>query len=354
MRKNKIYFLLIILSFIGCTKENESVKEQPETSESEPVTEQPETSESEPVVEPTETNTWTEKAKFPGGPLSAAVSFSIGNKLYVGTGTHNTFEENFFVYNNNDNSWKPIKSLPSNARANAISFSIGNYGYVGLGYGCIGERLCTTEYYNDLWRYDPEKNNWAKMNDFPGTARASSTCFVINDKAYVTGGSTYGDNDLWEYNSSTNVWTKKADYPGGCSSRSASFSIDNKGYVGFGWWGYTCKDFWEYDPQTDTWLEKAEFPGEARFGAVALSLNGKGYLSTGVNQGTTKNYLTDLWKYDPVNDGWTQINTDYPGEGRLEMIAGVISNKIIIGLGTNDTTGGPFDRFDDVWEYIPE
>lgn len=342
MRTNTLYPLLIVLFLLGCTKE------------SEPVVEQTEPNTSEPVVEQIEINTWAEKAKFPGGHLSGAVSFSIDNKLYVGTGIHDTFEKYFFVYNYNNNSWQAIKNLPSKARANGISFSIGNYGYVGLGYSCIGEGLCNTEYYNDLWRYNPENDSWTKMADFPGAARANSTSFVINDKAYVTGGSSYGDNDLWEYNSSTNAWTKKADYPGGCFSRGGSFSLNNKGYVGFGWWGYTCKDFWEYDPQTDTWLEKAEFPGEARYGAVALSLNGKGYLATGVNQGTTKNYLTDFWKYDPENDIWTQIDTNYPGEGRLEMIAGVIENKIIMGLGTNDTTGGPFDRFDDVWVYNPE
>lgn len=297
-----------------------------------------------------ESNIWVEKSSYSGGHLSRAVSFVIDDQLFVGTGISNSYVNYFYKYNYDNNSWESISDLPSTERANAISFAIGNYGYVGLGYKYDG----THNYYNDIWRYDPLNDSWSNMAEFPGTPRAYSTCFVIDDKAYVTGGSSYGDNDLWEYNSSTDTWTKKADYPGGCSSKGASFSLNNKGYVGFGWLGGTCNDFWEYDPLTDAWIEKENFPGEPRYGAIGFSLLEKGYLACGINQDNNYNFLTDFWEYDHVNDTWTQINTSYPGKGRIHMIVGVIDNKIITGLGTNNIAGGPGNRFDDIWEYIPE
>jgi N-acetylneuraminic acid mutarotase len=97
----------------------------------------------------------------------------------------------------------------------------------------------------------------------------------------------------------------------------------------------------------------SQFPGEARYGTVTFSFMGKGYLACGINQDFNRyNYLTDFWEYDYINDSWIQINTNYPGEGRINMIAGVIENKIIMGLGAGKDGGG--NRLDDIWEYTPE
>ena len=298
-------------------------------------------------------NSWIEKANYGGGHLSGAGNFVIDDKWYVGTGLKDNYVNHFYEYNYRRNTWKQISSLPSDPRAHGISFAIGEYGYVGLGERCAGDGFCQTSYFKDLWRYDPQNDTWSKMANFPGTPRASSTSFVVGDKAYVTGGSSYGDNDLWEYDPSTNHWTKKADYPGGCFARGTSFALNNKGYVGFGWTDGTCKDLWEYDPSTDTWIQKEDFPGEPRYNAVSFSLMGKGYLACGANQSYgVPNYLSDLWTYDPANDEWTKINTSYPGKGNVRMIANTINNKILMGLGTNETRSGPYTRFSDIWEYV--
>jgi len=198
MRITSFYLLLTALFLVCCSKRDEDPKK----------------------------DIWTQKAKFPGKYLEGAVSFVIDSKLFVGTGLEDDFVNYFYVYNNEDDSWKAVASLASSPRAEAISFSIGKYGYVGLGISCAGLGICTYNYYNDLWRYNPEDNSWKKMTDFPGSPRASATCFVINDKAYITGGSSYDDNDLWEYNPSTDTWTKKASYPGACISRTISFSLN--------------------------------------------------------------------------------------------------------------------------------
>ena len=331
---SKIFFFLFIFSIVACTEDPEPNTES-------------------------ETISWEAKAAFPYGDLIEAVSFTIGGKMFVGTGynffeTFSGYSNDFFAYELEQNTWSKMASLPSDARESAIAFSIGEYGYVGLGKDCLGMGVCDHHFFKDLWRYNPSTNSWTEMAEFPGTPRAYATSFVIGNKAYVTGGSSQGDNDLWEYNPENNQWTKKADYPGGCSSRAVSLSINGRAYVGFGWSGSTCKDFWEYKPATDQWIAKPEFPGEARYDAFAVSLKHKGYLMTGINQATTgDSFHTDLWEYEPNGEVWTKIETIFPGKGRVNLVGGAFEDKFVVGLGSKD----PFSSFPseiyDFWEFTP-
>ncbi len=299
------------------------------------------------------TNVWIEKSPILEGYRAGAVSFVVNDRLFIGSGFHDIVTNTFSEYDYQNNSWAEISSLPSNPRTNAISFGIGDYGYVGLGL----DNTSGFNYLNDLWRYNPTTNRWTIMANFPGEARAFSTCFVIEEKAYVTGGSTGNHFDLWEYDSASNIWTQKADYPGVCNTRGNSFSLNNKGYVGFGWNGaISCNELWEYNPSTDSWTQKQNFPGSPRHSAISFSLIDKGYIACGVKQGggNSTEYLTDFWEYEPITDSWSQIDTSFPGKGRNEMIVGVIENKVIIGLGANSTVHFPSARFDDIWEYALE
>lgn len=293
---------------------------------------------------------WESKAAFPGGNLSDGVSFVINSKLYVGTGFRNlTTVSLFYEYDYDTNRWKQLSSFPS-IRRDAIAFSIGNYGYIGLGFYVTNVNGSTKfVYFNDLWRYDPVNDLWIQMADFPGTPRAYSTCFTINDKSYVTGGSTVGDNDMWEYNSSSNSWVKKASFPGGCSTRGISFNIGEKGYVGFGWSGSSsCGDLWEYDPISDSWSQKCDFPGKARRDSKCVSLSNFAILFCGVSQdATTEESLNDIWIYDLTKNSWSKSDTCYAGQGREGMIANVLQQHLLIGLGTN--SGGA--KIDELWEY---
>jgi N-acetylneuraminic acid mutarotase len=286
-----------------------------------------------------------QKASSPGGPVLGAVSFVVNDKLYVGTGLRNNYTNSFSEYDPGRNTWTAVASLPSDVRLNAIGFAIGNYGYVGLGSNCLGSGVCTFQYFSDLWRYDPRSNSWARMADFPGTARALAATFVIGDNAYVTGGSYAGDNDLWEYNPAANSWTRKVDYPGRCTARQTAFSVAGKGYLGLGYSDGPCDDFWRYDPSANSWTATAIFPGPARYDALGFSLGNTSFV---VGGGTV---LTDVWAYNPSNDSWAKLDTAYPGKGRSQMIAGIASGRIFLGLGTNSDAGAPVG--DDLWEYIP-
>src|SRR4249919_3048148 len=77
-------------------------------------------------------------------------------------------------------SWQQMQSLGISAtpRGSAVSFSIGNKGYIGTG-----------DSYNDFWEYDPATNVWTQKADFGGKGRDWATGFSIGNKGYIgTGG----------------------------------------------------------------------------------------------------------------------------------------------------------------------
>jgi N-acetylneuraminic acid mutarotase len=291
-------------------------------------------------------NGWVQQASLPGGPLTRAVSFVIHDKLYVGTGLRNTFTNSFYRYDPTGNRWTEVASLPAEARLGALAFAIGDYGYVGLGYNWTCTALCTN-YFNDLWRYDPQSDAWARVADFPGTTRGYGSSFIIGENSYVMEGSP-----LWEYNPAGNRWTPKADYPGACAARGAGFSLAGRGYAGFGYTDGACKDVWSYDPSADAWTAIAPFPGPARYDALGFSVGDVAFIAGGAMEAPT--YLRDVWTYHPATDTWAQMQTTLPGIGRSQMIAGIVAGRIFLGLGTNDEMAGPDASFDDLWEYTPD
>ena len=99
--------------------------------------------------------------------------------------------------NNNyaQNTWKRKADFGEVDRTNAVSFSIGNKGYLGTGANTYGV-------YKDFWEYDPVVNTWLQKADFEGNARFAAISFHIGNKGYIgTGYSDYDGNkkDFWEY-----------------------------------------------------------------------------------------------------------------------------------------------------------
>src|SRR5690242_20164274 len=78
-------------------------------------------------------------------------------------------------------------------------------------------------------------------------------------------------------------WTQRANFPGTPRAKSASFTINNKVYVigGVTNASVVLHDVWEYDIASDTWSQKPLFPGPERYGAATFVINDKGYLATG-------------------------------------------------------------------------
>jgi len=289
-------------------------------------------------------NTWNRKADLPGIGRFYAVSFVIGNNIYVGTGTGaGTFiyNKDFYEYNTTTDTWTRKSDLPGAARFGSTSFASGGKGYVLTGANTTG----------DMWEYDPVSDAWSQKASFPGGRRFHSSSFVIGDKAYVGFGWDASNqyNDLWEYTPITNTWTQKASLPGPTRDGAVSFVIGNKGYVGTGYYysigslGVYLNDFWEYDPVSDAWTQKADLPGSTRRWASGFSINNKGYIGTGSNGNSS---LSDFWEYNPASNTWTQ-KADFPSTIRYGSVGSATSKGYI----TTGRSSGQNNN--DHWEYCP-
>ncbi len=248
-----------------------------------------------------------------------------------------------------DGNWVEQSDFEGVPRSGAVSFSIGDNGYIGTGYD--GDN-----WLNDFWEYDVSRNTWIQKADLPGTARISAVAFAANQKGYVCTG--YGDDikldDLWEFDPDLNTWVQKSDFPGSARYGAVGFAISNKGYIGSGYDGNYLKDFWEYDPLTDSWEQKVSIGGGKRRNAVGFTIDGKGYICTGIDNG---NYETDFWEYDPLSDSWTEKNsiadvTDESFDNDYDNIIGIYKTAMVINGKAYLATGGTSTSVI-VWEWDP-
>jgi len=291
-------------------------------------------------------NIWTPKANFASARQSA-VSFSIGNKGYLGTGFDANLGElttDFWEYDPSSDAWTQKANFGGLGRNHAIGFNIGNKGYIGTG----SDLNVVAK--NDFWEYDPSSNTWTQKANVGGTERYTAIGFSIGDKGYVgTGLNPPAEykNDFWEYNPSSDTWTQKANFGGGIRNQAKGFSIGNKGYAGIGMnTEGEINDFWEYDPSSDTWSKKANFGGPIRELSFAISIGNKGYIGAGIDP-NTRIFKNDFWEYDPSSDTWKQ-KTDFGGSPRVNATGFSINNKGYVGTGRD-----PSAATNDFWEYDP-
>ncbi len=200
------------------------------------------------------------------------------------------------------------------------------------------------------------QGGWTQKADYPLSGRYYGNGFSIAGKGYFIFGAASGapsTNKLAEYDPATNTWSLKADFPGGTRPQSHIFVLNNCAYTisGVYWSGapldYTgYSDVWKYDPATDTWTQMNNFPGTARHAAFSFEFREKGYFGLGFT--ADNNFLFDFWEYDPVTDTWTQKN-NYPGPGRKSGFQLTIGDYGYLGMGISSTSG----QLSDVWQYYP-
>ena len=179
-------------------------------------------------------------------------------------------------------------------------------------------------------------NSWKQLTDFPGTARASASSFVIGEKAYIilgrSGAKTGFLKELWEYDSTQDSWIRKADFPGVARVKAIAGVIGDKVYVGLGavapYDGNQFSDFWEYNNTTDTWVQMASFPGIAKNDLFCAVVDSSLYVTEGF---ASTIFNKDTYKYSPKTNTWTRL-ADCPV--RRSSTAGFsIGSDIYVGSG---------------------
>lgn len=281
-------------------------------------------------------NFWTKKNDFSGGKRERAVSFSIGDYGYIGTGVDTAEQvlKDLWRYDPLDDSWQQMADMPTvNGRRDAVGFSLGSKGYIGTGidndFSFAGTML------KDFWEYDPATNTWLQKADFPGAGGNGiyfAASFAVDTKGYICGGKigpNFYSAQLWEYKPAINQWTQRAPFPGGVRYQLSAFDIGNYGYVGLGANQDVFKrDFWKYNPGSNQWTQIADLPASERGGAVTFTIEDRGFVCMGTNGGL----LDDLWEYNPLSNQWSP-RAFYGGSERKNATGFVINGKAYVGTG---------------------
>ena len=229
----------------------------------------------------------------------------------------------------------------------------GGYGYDSV--GAVG-------FLNDLWEFDPARNEWTWVSgsntgayigedgygqfgvygtlgtpapgNVPGARYGGSAWTDSSGNLWLLGGQGWDAyqeqgtlNDLWEFNPSTNLWTWMG---GGKQLQACDSTIGNCGLPGV------------YGAQGVPAAGNA--PG-SRVSAAAWSdrngnlwlFGGNGYDSTG-NTGS----LNDLWKFNPTTNQWTWVGgSNLAPCNNYSASSGIFGGYFCGNLGTYGTLGVP-------------
>lgn len=205
-------------------------------------------------------NVWSQVASFEGGLRSGGIAFALNDKGYFGLGKsgsrgEDTYYNDLWQYDPDTDSWRQLSDFPSTGLDMAINFVIGDTAYVALG---RYQDISINGYNVTTYAYDVTNDKWNEMTSFPNIGRTGSVSFVSDGKGFVVGGYKEKDsytNEVWCFDPKKNKWSQMNDFPlalTGCYT----FTLNNDIYVGG---GYNLKsnlhntNLYKYDATTDSW-----------------------------------------------------------------------------------------------------
>lgn len=151
-------------------------------------------------------DTWTQ---LPTPPLEArakGIAERIGNFAYIGLGyagnshlDENEFKRDFWRYDIANGEWKQLPDFPTNATSTAVSWTIGNTIYVSAGY--------FNHINGETYAYDIDKDAWRRIADCPVVALCPT---AVNDgeRWFVGMGDQLGGSQMAEFFPETETWSE--------------------------------------------------------------------------------------------------------------------------------------------------
>jgi hypothetical protein len=175
----------------------------------------------------------------------------------------------------------------------------------------VGNKVAT---YGDLFTVN---SSWQDGLLFTQEVRLQGESFNVGDKGYLllgdychNGTGRNASREVWEYDPVAVQWKRKNDFPSDGRWGTVGFVIDEYVYIGGGWAnvnGYTngpYNDFYRYDPINDSWTQLADLPSPAA-NSLSFSVGGKGYIGSG--------RIEDFYEYDASSDEWNRISNPNVG-----------------------------------------
>lgn len=141
----------------------------------------------------------------------------------------------------------------------------------------------------------------------------------------------------------------------------AACALDGKGYV-FGGRDANkqyLNDLWQYDPSTDSWKQLRSCPGKARVQAVMAAYEGALYVGLGFSGEEVyvdSCYLRDIWRYMPADDQWTRLS-DCPSANTVGGVPYVENDRMYVLYSTGWSQSKDiiyYDITNNRWGDIPD
>lgn len=141
----------------------------------------------------------------------------------------------------------------------------------------------------------------------------------------------------------------------------AACALDGKGYV-FGGRDANkqyLNDLWQYDPSTDSWKQLRSCPGKARVQALMTAYDGSLYVGLGFSGEEVyvdSCYLRDIWRYTPADDQWTRLS-DCPSANTVGGVPYVENGRMYVLYSTGWSQSKDIIYYDiptNRWGNIPD
>jgi N-acetylneuraminic acid mutarotase len=233
-----------------------------------------------------------------------AVGFAVNGRGYICGGSFedfygkNYFPTNTWEFNPSTNLWYQRANFPrAGGMWMGIGFTIDSVGYAGLGWAGFTTLDNPSGEMNDFYKFDPKQNKWTKLNDFPGSPRSDAVGFSMNGKGYVGLGDIINDNytmtyfqDFWEYDPIKDDWTRLPDFPGEGRSSAIGYGINGYCYVGLG----NINDFYKYNVTKKQWISLNYLSGAVRGWPISFCIDSSIFYGCGDLGSYTE---SDLWEY---------------------------------------------------------
>ena len=287
---------------------------------------------------------WNQLTDFSGTARDDGTTFTIGNKVYCGTGLQVgwTCTNDFYAFDLVSETWSTIAPMPSTMeRQYAFSSSISDEGFVFGGINDAGDFL------NDLWKYNSISNSWLQLASMPAEGRSGGVTFVLDNKLYIVGGKSSTSsalNETWMYDPALDEWSVMADFPESGSWRGVAFQYDNKGFVGLGKdnAGQYIHGFYRYDPALNTWNPIVGYSSIGRAYTGAAQIGQFAYLFGGVDSVGT---ITNTFEKIDLTDFSTFNLTPFPNIPRKGGMAFTSNDALFITTGVSTV-----DRTNETWK----
>ena len=178
------------------------------------------------------TDTWTQLSDYLPIQTNAAVSWYDGAHIWVTCGFRG-YTNDIWCYDIQSDEWTKVLELSPIRVMSAVGASCQGRFFLGTGFHNISH-----SYWYEWFR----DGHWEKRSSVPGQGRHNAACCATDKAVWVMGGWHYGDSlttgfyfeDILRYTPETDQWARCGTIPCGTTENGVACAIGQRVYFGLG------------------------------------------------------------------------------------------------------------------------